>query len=271
MRKYLLGSLALAVLIGGPATAADLPVKTPVYKAPPPVVIYNWTGCYVGGNVGGHWGKDSITSTTDPVGWFASGAAFIDGFSPTSYRPQGVIGGVQAGCNWQVNSFLVGIEGDADWLGGTASRTIVNTNNLAIALGDFMTNSTNATFLSTARARLGGTFDRVLLYVTGGVAFGTVKTTDSFGAVAGTSVATTTNTTTRTGWTVGGGLEYAFADNWTAKAEYLYVDLGSFDASIPSCAICAPGSDITIHHKYTDNIVRAGLNYKLGGPVAAKY
>jgi outer membrane immunogenic protein len=269
MKKVLLGTFALAALMAGPATAADLARPAPVYVPPPPIVvpIFSWTGCYIGGNVGGHWGKDNLSSTTDPVGWGVAGAAFIDGrLSPGSYNPDGFIGGIQGGCNLQYNSFVFGAEADADWLGGTTSRTVIN--NVPVAppvIGDFMANSTNATFLSTVRARLGVAADRALFFVTGGAAFGTVKTTDSFSSFGGTVLATTSNSTTRTGWTVGGGLEYAFTGNWIGKIEYLYVNLGTFDAVIPSCVTCAVGSDITVHHQYRDNIVRVGLNYKFGG------
>jgi outer membrane immunogenic protein len=271
MRQFFLGSIALVALIVSPVLAADLPAR-PVYKAPPVVVAHSWTGWYVGANVGGHWGRDSFTVSADPIGWFVpAGNAFINSFFPTTLKPQGIIGGMQTGYNWQINSVLLGFEADANWLGGSTSRVLVNTVTGLIAMGDFMANSTNATFLSTVRARLGVTFDRALFYVTGGLAIGTIKTTDSFGFVSGTIVAATNNTTTRAGGTVGGGFEYAFTDNWSAKVEYLYVNLGSFDTSIPSCLGCNPGSDITVHRKYFDNIARVGLNYKFGGPVVAKY
>jgi outer membrane immunogenic protein len=130
-----------------------------------------------------------------------------------------------------------------------------------VATGDFMTDSTKATFLATVRPRIGVVFDRALFYATGGVAIGTVKTSDLFAGFGGTVFKTTSNTTTRTGWTVGGGLEYAFGNNWSAKVEYLFVDLGNFDTIIPNSAAGAPDST-TVHHKYTDNIARVGLNYQ---------
>jgi outer membrane immunogenic protein len=260
MKKVAFGIATVAALIGTPALAADL--GRPAYKAPPPLPapVYSWTGWYVGGNVGGHWGTDKITTTTDTGGGFGpAGAAAIDAASPTSLHPDGVIGGVQAGYNWQVNSYLLGLEADADWLGGTASRTL--TGIPVIATGDFMTNSAEATFLATVRPRLGVIFDHALLYVTGGLAIGTVKTTGSFGHFGGTVVISSSNTTTRTGWTIGGGLEYALTQNWSAKVEYLYVDLGSFDTLLPSSPAGAPDST-TVHNKYTDNVARVGLNYQ---------
>jgi outer membrane immunogenic protein len=116
------------------------------------------------------------------------------------------------------------------------------------------------------RGRIGWAIDRSLLYVTGGLAVATIKTIDTFNAVGGTIVNTTQNTTTRAGWTVGGGWEYAFAgSNWSAKAEYLFADLGTFDTTIPSTP-GFPNSDVAVHHKYTENIARFGLNYRFGGP-----
>lgn len=119
------------------------------------------------------------------------------------------------------------------------------------------------------------TFDRTLLYATGGVAFGEVKTTDTlcvFGCLAAVGFSSVSAATTRTGWTAGVGVEHAFDANWSLKLEYLYVDLGKFNTSIPACAVCAPNpTDVTMTHRYTDNIVRAGINYRFGGPVVARY
>jgi outer membrane immunogenic protein len=160
------------------------------------------------------------------------------------------IGGVQAGYNWQVNTFLYGLEADADWLSGTASRTL--TGFPVIATGDFMTNSVRAEFLGTVRGRLGAVFNQALLFVTGGLAIGTVKTSGSFGHFGGSEIETASETTTRAGWTIGGGLEYAFAP------------LGNFDLTLPSSPDGAPDST-TVHNRYTDNIVRVGLNYRFWG------
>ncbi len=265
MKKLVLVSAALAALVAAPAMAADLPVKAPVYKAPVIVPSYNWTGFYVGANIGGHWGSDSITTTGDQLGFPGPG---LDALSPTTLKPEGVIGGIQLGYNWQVDPrWMVGIEADANWLGGSDSRALVYPGPLPAA-GDVLTNSTKANFLGTIRGRLGLTFDRALFYATGGVAFGSIKTTDSMciQGCPGTAAtfASADSTTNRTGWTLGGGLEYGFTPNWTAKLEYLYVDLGNFNTTIPSATGCIGGlvCDITIHHKYTDNVVRVGLNYK---------
>jgi outer membrane immunogenic protein len=187
-------------------------------------------------------------------------------------------GGAQIGYNWQINNMVVGVEADGSWLSGKAARTVTYLNAVALNPGDIMTNSTNATWLATIRGRLGVTFDRTLLYATGGVAFGEVKTTDTF-CVLGCAApflpgafSSVSTSTTRTGWTAGVGVEHAFDTNWSLKLEYLYVDLGKFNTNIPACPACAPLlTDITMTHRYTDNIVRAGINYRFGGPVVARY
>jgi outer membrane immunogenic protein len=262
----------LSACIAQAALAADMPLAPP----PPPIVIpvYSWTGCYIGGNVGGHWGSDKITTTSSPNNgnfFDAAGAGFFDSLTPTTYHPQGVAAGLQAGCNLQTGRFVVGLEADADWLNGTLSRTVVAGVNGFIAPNDYLINSTKATFLATARARVGVAVNRMLLYVTGGAAFGTIKTTDTLGTFNGFGVATTDTTAKRTGWTVGGGIEFAMGYNWLLRAEYLYVDLGTFDAAIACQFVCVDATDTVVHHKYTDNIVRVGVSYKFGGPVVANY
>src|ERR1700682_5270731 len=124
MRKLLPGSMALIALgLSIPAMAGDLEVPGPAYKAARPVVrAYDWTGFYIGGNAGGHWGSDKITTTTDAdfEGTGAAGGAAIDATSPTTLHPKGFIGGVQAGYNIEGSGGVFGIEVDANWLGGSA-------------------------------------------------------------------------------------------------------------------------------------------------------
>jgi outer membrane immunogenic protein len=263
MKRLLIGSLAAVGLIGmgTAASAADLPRPAPVYTKAPVVAPWSWTGFYLGANAGGHWGTDKITSTTDPVGWTAIGAASIDGASPTSLKPQGFIGGVQAGYNWQFSNLVLGLEADANWVTGSATRTVTLNGLPGVATGDFMTNTSKETFLATVRPRFGVAFDHALLYATGGLAIGSLQRTDTFSSFSGTVPATISTTTTRTGWTAGAGLEWAFTRNWSAKVEYLHVDLGTTNDTIPSCVTCAVGSDIAVHHKYTDEIARVGVNY----------
>jgi outer membrane immunogenic protein len=268
---------AVAILAAGltaclaqAASAADM---APAYKAPVVIPVYTWTGCYLGANVGSHFGSDKITTTSSVNNFgfgFAvpAGAAFFDSLTPTTLHPQGYAYGLQGGCNLQLGNFVAGVEGDADWLTGSFSRTmVVGVNPVFVPPGDYMINSTNATFLSTARARAGVAINRLLLYVTGGVAFGTVETTDTLATFNGFRVAATSTTVKRTGWTVGGGIEQALTDNILLRAEYLYVDLGSFDAAIACQVACVDAADTVVHHKFTDQIIRAGISYKFGGPL----
>jgi outer membrane immunogenic protein len=266
MRKLLPGSMALIALgLSIPAMAADLEIGGPTYKAARPVVrAYDWTGFYVGGNVGGHWGSDKITTTTDAnfEGLGPAAGAAIDAVSPTTLHPKGFIGGVQAGYNLEGSGGVFGIEVDANWLGGSATRML--TGIPLINPRDVMTNTSQGTFLSTLRMRWGtaAITDRALLYVTAGFAFATVKTTDSMGYFGNAVIRSTSNSTTQPGLAAGGGFEYAFTDNWSAKFEYLFINLKNFDTTIPGVL----GNDnIVVTHQYTDHIGRFGMNFKFGG------
>jgi outer membrane immunogenic protein len=272
MIRLLLSSSAFAILLaGGPALAADQ--RPPVFTKAPMIPVFSWTGFYVGANAGGHWGRDSITTTTALGNFNAASVAKIDASSPTTLKPQGWLAGAQIGYNVEVNHVVLGFEGDADWLNGTNSRSLVFPGPNPTA-GDVLSNSTQGTFLATLRPRIGAAYDRALFYITGGLAVGTVKTTDSFAFGGGTVLETNTTTTTRVGWAAGGGFEYAFYDNWSVKIEGLHVNLGgTYDVGIP-CLVACPASttDIVVHHRYTDNIARVGLNYRFGfAPVVAKY
>jgi outer membrane immunogenic protein len=202
---------AFALLAGGQALAADLPPPVaPPPRAPavyvPVAQVFSWTGIYVGVNGGGDFG------TVTP-GAALGGAAF----NTTGFLIGGTLGG-----NYQMGSFVIGLEGDGDY----------NSLNTTIPGGGTFTSQ----WLATVRGRAGWAWDRILFFGTGGAAFAPA-------AVTGL------NSTTMTGWTAGGGIEYAFTPNWTAKAEYLYVDF-------PSPSFTA-GS-----FKDTENVIRAGINYK---------
>jgi len=286
MKRLSLGIAVAASLLATSALAADLPARTytkaPVYVDPG----YDWTGFYIGLNGGYSWGNSSNTFTagTLPV---TTASNHMDGW---------VFGG-QAGYNWQFNkSWVFGIEGDIDATGqdGTAIlgplSTVVVTvpapGALALPTSTVTTTTTGTyenklSWLSTLRGRIGVLpSDRVLLYVTGGLAVGEVKSTSavttgtttalSFGtAPAPTSAgALAGSSSTQAGWTVGVGIEGAIAGNWTAKLEYLYVDLGNVNNTFAGLAPFAP---LTISTHVTDNILRAGINYRFGGPVVAKY
>jgi outer membrane immunogenic protein len=267
MRKLSLGSVALIALgLTAPAMAADLEATGPAYKAARPVVrAYDWTGFYIGGNVGGHFGSDKLTTTTDVnfegLG-LISGAA-IDAAAPTTLHPSGIIGGVQAGYNMESMAGVFGLEVDANWLGGPTTRTL--TAIPVIDPRDVMTNTTQATFLSTVRMRWGtaALTDRSLFFVTAGFAFATLKTTDMMGHLGNTVITSNTNTTTQPGLAAGGGFEYAFTDNLSARVEYLFINIKRIDTAIPATAAGSDG--ISVSHDLSDHIGRFGLNYKFGG------
>src|SRR5262245_19613721 len=261
MKKLLVASAALLALTAGTAQAADFPI-TPAYGGPIIVPAYQWSGFYLGANAGGHFGNDKLTTASTGGFEFAPAeAAAIDAVSPTTLKPNGFIGGLTGGYNWQFNQFLVGFEVDADWMGGTARRTLLNLP--TFFPGESMSNSTNAIFMFTARPRLGWVWDRALLYVTGGYAMGNVKFSDAITANPPGGFPFTLATTTTahmSGWTAGLGFEYGLSEAWTVKAEYLYVDLGTVTSPVSFST-----TDVfNFKHKYTDNVARVGLNYKFG-------
>jgi outer membrane immunogenic protein len=271
MKTRLLIGAALLAILSSPLAAADLsrpaPAPAPVYTKAPPPMVFSWTGFYIGGNLGGHWGRDNTTTAADPVGWLAVGAATINATTPGTVNPSGFEGGGQVGYNVQYGSAVFGLEADAEYMGGTAARAVTGFG-AGVAAADVFTTSTQPRWIATFRGRLGIAMDRALLYATGGGAFSGVSTTDtfcSFSCPAGVAAdfASVTNNSGVWGWTVGGGIEWAITNNWIGRAEYLYVAFPTFTNSIPSCAACAVGSDISVSHKYTENIGRVGLSYKL--------
>jgi outer membrane immunogenic protein len=253
VKKLIIAGLSLiaslvALDIGSSALAADVAVE-PIYASygVPVSVAYNWTGFYIGANVGGHFAQDKISTTTIvPGGVLIAGV--IDATSPGTINPSGFLGGLQAGYNWQVGRIFAGLEVDGDWLGGTASRSV--TFNPPFAPASVMTNASQAQFLLTVRPRVGAVLDRWLLYVTGGLAFETFITDDTF-----TFGGETNRRNTRTGEAIGGGIEYAVLDSWTLRLEYLYVTFGSSETDFP----LAP---LAVHHQFSDNVVRIGINHR---------
>jgi outer membrane immunogenic protein len=282
MTKLLLAGVTLAALaVGGQAMAADLPAA-PVYNVVTP--IYDWTGFYVGANGGYSWGNSSTGFTLAGFAPF-SGSEHMNGW---------VVGG-QAGHNWQLNSnFVFGVEADIQAAGqdstfNAASGPICATT--AISILSTTTCTTAATsfeqklpWLGTGRLRLGFLpADHWMLYVTGGAAFAQVDSSVSvstattattslggvpIGSTTTTAIAAANASTTRAGWAAGGGAEWVLSGPWTAKLEYLFVDLGTFayTYSLLGVPVLAASSRVT------DNIVRIGLNYRFGdGPVVASY
>jgi outer membrane immunogenic protein len=224
MKKFVAGCFALAAIVFAQgAVAADLSVA-PIYKAPPSQVtqVYNWTGFYLGANGGGGWGRSSWNANT------------------TGISLSGGQAGGTAGYNWQYGRAVLGLEGDADWSGLKGTSTTA---------GCPAGCTTSDSWLSTVRGRVGYTFGGVLPYVTGGLAVGDIQA-----SAPGLPGASTTNA----GWTLGGGVEVALPGNWSAKAEYLHVDLGRFNCGA-NCGI-APTNNVSLR----EDVVRAGVNYHFG-------
>jgi len=250
-----------------PVVGADLPVKAPV----PVVAPISWTGFYLGGTVGGGW-QDVKTSYAATPGNFTAlfAAAITDGALPatTSQNSNGILGGLTLGYNVQSGTIVYGLEGDWSWTNFRATST-VNTN-IGFYPAITTVTETKTDWLATVRGRLGVlAAPQGLLYVTGGLAIGEVKGSTSVtpvGCAANAFCSAGSASDTRVGWTVGAGGEYAFAQHWSAKLEYLYYDLGSISYSAqeisPAFLPALAGSTLAVRSTVTGSIVRAGLNYR---------
>jgi len=253
-----------------------MPVKAPVYKAPV-IVAPSWTGFYIGANVGGGWGSRDVDYTGNDVASTTLLVALGSQPAPTAIKTSGVLGGLQLGYNWQVApTWLVGLETDFDWSGMKGSGT---SNATPLGFPYSATADERIKWFGTVRARLGYLpANNLLAYVTGGFAYGRVEHTASYNNNSPTSliivavpfVTCAPNTacyagsssSTATGWTLGGGLEYAVAHNWTVKAEYLYVRLGGGN-SLTETAFISSGSSLNANFSRTDfNVARVGVNYR---------
>jgi outer membrane immunogenic protein len=237
MKKLLLAGIALAALGNVSALAADLPVRR---AAPAPVpYVFNWSGFYIGGHVGGGWSDRCLT---------------LEGFGEVGCNDaSGIIGGGQVGFNWQTgNNFVFGIEFSgsiADINGDNTSGTLPG--------GAYFSSSGKSLLMLTGR--VGMSFDRALFYVTGGGAWARNSVDFYDGAVVATV------DFDRQGWTIGAGLEYAFTPNWSIAAQYNYVDLGDKDVYFPNADLFGSISQ-ELH------LLTVRLNYRFGGggPVVAR-
>lgn len=281
MKRILTGITVVASLLSTGAFAADLAPR-PYTKAP--VIVdpgYNWTGFYVGLNGGYSWGRARETALI--------GAPFPGSATTTQNVNGGVFGG-QIGYNWQVDpKWVLGVEADAQWTGERGrSNDLLATLRTTLPGGDFnvvntlsVNNETKLPWFATFRGKAGFLADpSLLLYGTAGLAVGEVKfssqgtlTAQLFGPGAlGTTPAgplvtlvgpILSDSQTRVGWTAGAGIEKKFTQNWSAKLEYIYIDLGTKTYNSGVNAV-----DVS----FRDQIVRAGINYQFtSGPVVAKY
>jgi outer membrane immunogenic protein len=272
MKKNLLAGVAgVALLASAPAHAADL--GRPTYKAPPPpppvvapVPYFSWTGCYIGGHVGGGWGRKDFSDPT--------GDNFADHGDVIRVDTSGFLGGGQVGCDWQFTpNWVIGIEGAASWADLKGDTDFVN----FPVEGATETFHAKTDFLASVTGRIGWTWDRWMLYAKGGAAWSHDKyKIDGFGDVVFLCIVGNpctppfTASETRTGWTVGAGVEWAFWSNWSAKLEYDFYDFGSRRVTfVDSNDIPFPADvDQRIH------TVKFGINYRFNwgkAPVAARY
>jgi outer membrane immunogenic protein len=235
MSKVSLPSVIVAALLASPAgvQAADLPAAPPIYKAPGPVAApsHDWSGIYVGAQVGYGWGQSSGTQNAD-------GTFFP--VVPYTLDPGGALAGGHIGFNYQTGALVIGGEADIEASNLHGDTTIS-------AFGQTYFFNVKADALASLRGRVGWAHDRLMLYGTGGVAWGHV-TTPPLDTLNGW----------RTGWTVGAGAEYALPRDWSAMVEYRYTDLGrasSFDSNLNS----------TDDNKLSFHAVRLGVSHKLGG------
>jgi len=272
--KIIAASALAAIAFGSAASAADLAARP--YTKAPPIEVWNWTGFYVGGNAGYSWGK----SHTD-VSYYNTGTGLPIVPPPGSITSAGSdmnggIAGGQAGYNWQSSNWVWGVEADIQWSGekGHANYLCAATNVGGVCLpaltflpggaaGTGLALDRSLEWFGTARLR-GGVLvsPRVLLYATGGLAYGEIKTSGTlsgFNGNGGILAVTGSSSDTRFGWTVGAGVEGMLTKNWTAKLEYLYMDLGRYDSAtfvLPANVGARVSSD------FTDHILRVGINYK---------
>jgi outer membrane immunogenic protein len=225
------------IAFAAPALAADLPArpysKAPAYTAPQ--AVYNWTGFYIGGHIGGAFAGDNSLQGSD--GRF--------------------LGGVHGGFDYQfATNWVMGVEAQYSWLG-------TNNNGVLFPGGTLITNNNDQ--LGSVTGRLGYAWGPALLYAKGGYAW---RDNNNFNVSnGGVPVAFTTDANHRDGYTVGAGLEYMFAPNWSAKVEYQYYNFGS--TSFTS----GPAEIVGTRYRDDEHTVKAGLNYRFGwgGPVVAKY
>ena len=217
--QFLLASVS-AIALTGSAFAADL-----APPPPPPVPIFTWTGAYIGGQIGYAWASGANRfNGVDPY----SGVAFVSSVGQT---PSGAIGGANLGYNYQINHWVIGVEGSVD---GTS---LSNTGGLAFPDGTILAVHSSTDVQGSIRGRVGIAWDRALIFATGGVAFGGFNTRynyDGFGAAVGAAhlapfFASSNLSDTHVGWTVGGGVQYAITNDWSVRADYRYTDWGSIN------------------------------------------
>jgi outer membrane immunogenic protein len=259
MKKLLIAGIAAAALSGASALAADLPTKAPAYTAAP-TPMFNWSGFYVGGNIGGAWGHEvGSTIFTTPLALAGT---------QTPGNVSGFLGGVQAGFNYQLDPhWLVGIEGDWSW---TDTKGSTSTPGLIINPPSTLGGSTDIRWFATLTGRLGYIWDGWLYFAKAGGAW--LNADYSATGSAGPFFEAASLSVNRSGWTVGAGIERMLDKNWTAKLEYDYLNFGTDRILFTFPGVGSNGANT----KTYVNIIKFGVNYKFGDwgkapVVSAKY
>ncbi|SCZ13915.1 outer membrane protein [Microvirga guangxiensis] len=265
MKNLLLSATALVALTAA-ASAADLPSRYAPAPAVAAVPVFTWTGFYVGANAGYAWGDSEVSLSSADPDFF--GALEVAGFGRSSNEGS-FTGGAQVGYNHQIGAAVIGLETDISYLNlNDHYEAVVSETALGGALVETETLRAGhkVQWFGTLRARLGFTpAERLLVYATGGVAYGSVKSHSSYVTdLNGDPLMSFngSNSDTRWGWTIGGGAEYAFTNNLSLKGEYLYVNLDSkhYAAATPD----VPGVTYRVKDETAFHVLRAGLNYKFG-------
>jgi outer membrane immunogenic protein len=261
-RALLNGLLVIGIMLPAPLLAADLREPyagslkdAPVYAAP-----FSWTGFYIGVHAGYGWGDSSVgdggtklgPNNTPPFGAFSCGPALTGNYcnNPFELEPEGWLGGVQLGANWQRGRLVLGVEGDIGYLGideeSVLDRPFDDQDFASVEYG----------WYGTLTGRIGVALDRSLLYVKGGLAVARIEMEaadiDGGNIFEGSHVSTSD---TQLGWALGVGLEHALSDRLSVKAEYLYMDFGSD-------TVRSPDGDI-YEHEHQIHTAKIGLNYRL--------
>ena len=253
MRHLGLIAFASALVLSSAASAADL-ARRPVYKAAPAPAAFNWSGFYVGGNAGWGWGDGNGTVIGVPP---VPVVPIVAVGSERSNDRDGFLGGAQIGFNWQApgSPWVFGVEADWSWTDASTTSAVAGVGGISTTLSD-----TN--WYATVTGRIGYAVDTWLWYVKGGVAFMDVDYQSTTATAAGTFTSNAISDT-RTGWTVGVGVEQALLSNWSWKLEYNYLDFGSEQYAFTTTVAGVTGTT-TNDLEEKAHLIKFGVNYRFG-------
>jgi outer membrane immunogenic protein len=261
VRNLLLAGVAITALAAAPAMAADMRAA----PLPPPVTAYNWTGWYGGVNGGAAFSRSQSVDVLETF----SGASFFSGNFGT-LKAHGPFGGGQIGFNWQTGPFVLGVETDIQGSDISDNQTVTIAPYLSAPNSISVTTNSKLDWFGTVRGRIGLAWDRLLIYGTGGYAYGSlnygIAKQDTFQFTAANDLSFT-----RGGYAAGAGAEYAFASNWSGKFEYQYLNLGSATITAQEFFHGPTPFAVTTSTNFQYHTFRLGLNYHFGGPVAGGY